>query len=273
MLELPSPAKLNLFLRITGRRDDGYHNIQTLFQLLDYGDELTFELRADRKIAVTTNNRQLDPQSNLVCLAAQLIQQQSSCQLGININLIKRLPLGSGLGGGSSNAATTLIGLNNIWELGYSRSQLSKIGLELGADVPVFIEGRTAWGEGVGELLEAVDMPQLWYLVLIPDCQVDTTEIFGDQQLTRNSPPITIRAFREHGAENSCQKIVEMRYPAVKAARIWLQEYAAAQMSGTGCCLFASFSNRAQAMAVLEKIPKQWQGFVAQGVNQSPVYA
>jgi 4-diphosphocytidyl-2-C-methyl-D-erythritol kinase len=272
MLLLPSPAKLNLFLRITGRRNDGYHEIQTLFQLLDYGDELAFELRTDGAIAVTTNNPDLDPQTNLVNRAAFLLKQQSSSHLGVNINLIKRLPLGGGLGGGSSNAATTLIGLNKIWNLGYKTQQLEEIGLMLGADVPLFVHGRTAWAEGVGEQLESVDMPQLWYLVLIPDCQVDTAAIFNDQQLTRNSPPITIRAFREHGAENSCQKLVEKCYPAVKTARIWLQKYAKTQMSGTGSCLFASFSSQAQAMVVLKKIPEQWHGFVAQGVNHSPVY-
>ena len=280
MLKLPAPAKLNLFLHITGRRRDGYHELQTLFQLLDYGDELRFELRTDKSIDLSVTSdptspaatAQLDPASNLVTLAAQYLQKHSSCELGANIELKKRLPIGGGLGGGSSDAATTLIGLNKLWNLKYSTEDLAVIGLELGADVPVFIHGHTAWAEGIGDRLSAVDMASLWYLVLVPGCSVSTKEIFNDQQLTRNTPPITIRAFREHGAGNDCQKVVENRFPEVESARLWLGQYAAAQMTGTGACVFASFDNRAQAATVLTKKPEQWQGFIAQGVNRSPAY-
>ncbi|RLA46703.1 MAG: 4-(cytidine 5'-diphospho)-2-C-methyl-D-erythritol kinase [Gammaproteobacteria bacterium] len=272
MLQLPAPAKLNLFLHVIGRRADGYHDIQTLFQLLDYSDELTFEARADKTITVTTYNEQFDPQTNLVTLAAQQLQRQSSCQQGANISLLKRLPLGGGLGGGSSDAATTLIGLNKLWKLGYNRDDLAKIGVKLGADVPIFVYGHTAWADGIGDVLSAVKMPDLWYLVLAPNCQVSTAAIFNDEELTRNAPPITIRAFREHGADNSCQIVVEKRYPEVKAVRLWLSKYAAAQMTGTGSCVFASFTDQAQAAAVLAEKPEQWRGFIARGVNKSPAY-
>ncbi len=278
MFQLLAPAKLNLFLHITGRRPDGYHQLQTLFQLLDYGDELSFESRTDGVIELsiepaTLNLRGtelLDVQTNLVMLAAQKLQQQSSCPLGANIQLLKRLPVGGGLGGGSSNAATTLIGLNKLWNLKFSKDYLADIGLALGADVPVFNHGHTAWAEGIGEQLTRVDMPPQWYLVVIPDCSVSTAEIFADPQLTRNTSPITIRAFREHGAGNDCQNVVENRYPEVKAARLWLNQYAAAQMTGTGACVYASFSNRAQAEIAFGGKPEQWQGFIARGINESP---
>jgi 4-diphosphocytidyl-2-C-methyl-D-erythritol kinase len=280
MLKLPAPAKLNLFLHITGRRPDGYHELQTLFQLLDYGDELTFELRTDKTINLTVKTdpafpeviTQLDPRTNLATLAAQSLQQHASSELGANIQLNKRLPIGGGLGGGSSDAATSLIGLNKLWNLKYSNEDLARIGLKLGADVPVFIHGRTAWAEGIGDLLSSVDMGPLWYVVIVPGCPVSTSEIFNDQQLTRNTPPITIRAFREHGAGNDCQKVVEKRFPEVKSARVWLGKYAAAQMTGTGACVFASFESRTQAESVLAKKPTQWQGFIARGVNRSPAY-
>ena len=280
MLKLPAPAKLNLFLHIIGRRQDGYHELQTLFQLLDYGDELSFELRTDKSIDLSVTSdptspaatAHLDPESNLATLAARYLQKHSSCKLGANIKLKKRLPIGGGLGGGSSDAATTLIGLNELWNLKYSIEDLADIGRELGADVPVFVHGHTAWAEGIGDRLSSVDMASLWYVVLVPGCSVSTKEIFNDQQLTRNTPPITIRAFREHGAGNNCQKVVENRFPEVQSARLWLGKYAAAQMTGTGACVFASFESRAEAASILAKKPEQWQGFIAQGVNKSPAY-
>ncbi len=283
MLRLPAPAKLNLFLRITGRRADGYHNIQTLFQLLDYGDELEFKLRADNAIRVTTicaNNltqdgavAPIDAQTNLVSRAARHLQQASGCALGADITLTKRLPIGGGLGGGSSDAATTLIGLNQLWGLGISIDMLADMGVALGADIPVFVRGRTAWAEGIGDKLEAIEMPNRWYLVLAPNCQVSTATIFNDQELTRNSPPITIRAFRGQGAENACQAVVEKRHPEVKKARLWLAGYAAAQMTGTGACVFASFEEETQAGVVLAEKPEHWQGFIARGINLSPVHS
>ncbi len=294
MLQILAPAKLNLFLRITGRRHDGYHELQTLFQLLDYGDDLSFALRSDKTLSLTIHSDisgtdfpatkqpglqdelqahlKNNAHNNLVTRAALSLQQHASCPLGADIQLTKRLPIGGGLGGGSSDAATTLIALNKLWNLNYSLDHLAQIGLKLGADVPVFIHGRTAWAEGIGEHISPVEMPPLWYVVIIPRCSISTVDIFNDEQLTRTASPITIRAFRDHGAGNDCQDVAENRYPEVKTARLWLNQYAPAQMTGTGACVFASFANQAQAVTVLAEKPEHWQGFIAQGLNKSPAH-
>lgn len=277
LISLPAPAKINLFLHITGRRSDGYHQLQTLFQLLDYGDQLDFKRRNDAILTLSPAHPAIAEKDNLVYRAAKSLQQQALRQnpehhYGADIHLTKRLPLGGGLGGGSSDAATTLIGLNQLWQLGFSREQLSIIGLKLGADVPVFIHGRTAWAEGIGEILSPVDMPECWYLVLAPNIEVSTPRIFSNQQLTRDARAITIRAFLEQGGRNACQPIAEKLYPEVKTARQWLEQYANVRMTGTGACIFASFGNEAQARKVLVDVPQRWQAFVARGVNHSPAY-
>lgn len=271
-LTLPAPAKLNLFLHVTGRRDDGYHNLQTLFQLLDYGDELHFKLRQDGKIHLTSNFPDVPEQDNLVYKAAKALAAQQTDIPGVDIHLHKRLPAGGGLGGGSSDAATTLLGLNRLWKLGYSLDSLANLGLTLGADVPVFIQGKTAWAEGVGEQLESVEIPPCWYLVLCPDCQVSTVKVFSQRELTRNAHPITIRAFLEQGGQNHCLPVVEKLYPEVAKARKWLDSFAPAQLTGTGACLFARFDNECSAQAVLQEKPGAWSGFVARGVNTSPLH-
>lgn len=277
LLSLPAPAKINLFLHITGRRADGYHQLQTLFQLLDYGDQLDFQRRNDTTITLNRAHPAIAEKDNLVYRAAKALQQQAQRQnpahhYGADIHLIKRLPLGGGLGGGSSDAATTLIGLNQLWQLGFSREKLATIGLKLGADVPVFIHGRTAWAEGVGEILSPVDMADCWYLVLVPDVEVSTATIFSHQQLTRDARAITIRAFLRQGGRNACQPIAEKLYPEVKTARKWLEQYAKVRMTGTGACIFASFEDEAQARQILADVPQRWQAFVARGVNHSPAY-
>jgi len=276
LLSLPAPAKINLFLHITGRRADGYHQLQTLFQLLDYGDQLDFQRRDDNKITLSPAHPTIVEEDNLVFRAAKALQQfaltQSKQHYGADIHLHKRLPLGGGLGGGSSDAATTLIGLNQLWGLGISREQLATIGLKLGADVPIFIHGRTAWAEGIGEILTPIDMAECWYLVLAPNAEVSTPRIFSHQQLTRDARAITIRAFLEQGGRNDCQPIAEKLYPEVKTARQWLEQYANVRMTGTGACIFASFGNEAQARKVLADVPQRWQAFVARGVNHSPAY-
>ncbi|WP_461516793.1 4-(cytidine 5'-diphospho)-2-C-methyl-D-erythritol kinase [Porticoccus sp.] len=271
MLSLPAPAKLNLFLHITGRRPDGYHNLQTLFQLLDYGDRLDFEINASGAIEVAPALMDVPPEDNLIYQAATLLQQTTGCTLGANIHLHKRLPMGGGLGGGSSDAATTLFALNSLWRLQLSRKQLMTIGQQLGADVPVFIFGHSAWAEGVGEQLSAVTIPAEWYLVLAPDAQISTAKIFNHQGLTRNTHPIKIRAFLERGGRNDCQTVVEALYPQVKKARLWLAQFAEARLTGTGACLFARFASEADARSVLEQMPAPWQGFVAKGINESPL--
>jgi 4-diphosphocytidyl-2-C-methyl-D-erythritol kinase len=277
LLSLPAPAKINLFLHITGRRADGYHQLQTLFQLLDYGDQLDFQRRDDTTITLSPVHPTIPEKDNLVYRAAKTLQQQAQRQnptqhYGADLHLTKRLPLGGGLGGGSSDAATTLIGLNQLWQLGFSREKLAAIGLKLGADVPVFIHGRTAWAEGIGEIISPVDMADCWYLVLAPDVEVSTATIFSHQQLTRDARAITIRAFLEQGGRNACQPIAEKLYPEVKTARKWLEQYANVRMTGTGACIFASFEDEAQARQVLADVPQRWQAFVTRGVNHSPAY-
>ncbi|TNE77995.1 MAG: 4-(cytidine 5'-diphospho)-2-C-methyl-D-erythritol kinase [Gammaproteobacteria bacterium] len=271
MLSLPAPAKLNLFLHITGRRADGYHNLQTLFQLLDVGDQLDFELDHSGTITLSPELDDVPAQDNLIYRAAILLQQTTGCTQGAHIHLHKRLPMGGGLGGGSSDAATALLGLNHLWQLQLPQSRLMALGQQLGADVPLFVFGHSAWAEGIGEQLSAVDTAPDWYLVLAPDVQVSTAKIFAHEGLTRNTHPIKIRAFLEQGGRNDCQTVVEALYPQVKKARLWLAKFAEARLTGTGACLFARFASEADARSVLEQMPAPWQGFVAQGVNQSPL--
>lgn len=270
MLTLTSPAKLNLFLHVTGRRADGYHTLQTLFQLLDYGDTLHF---ADSPtLSLTPELAGVAPADNLIMRAARLLQRATGCNRGAAITLDKRLPMGGGIGGGSSNAATALLALNKLWDLRLSLAELATLGLQLGADVPVFVRGRSAWAEGVGEHLEPVDLPARNYLILVPPCQVSTALIFSQQALTRNSSAITIAAFLREGGRNDCEAVVRQLYPEVAFALDWLSNFAPARMTGTGACVFASFAERGAANAVLQQLPAGYTGFVAQGVNLSPVH-
>tara|TARA_R110000822_G_scaffold226254_12_gene359004 strand:+ start:4863 stop:5702 length:840 start_codon:yes stop_codon:yes gene_type:complete len=270
-LTLPAPAKINLFLHITGRRADGYHNLQTLFQLLDYGDQLDFAINHDGEIHLSPSISGMPTEENLVYRAARTLQQYSGCTLGADIYLHKHLPMGGGLGGGSSDAATTLLGLNTLWQLELPHEVLLEMASQLGADVPVFVLGHTAWAEGIGDQLTPVEIPSYWYLILIPNIQVSTTEVFAHQGLTRNTHPIKIRAFLEQGSQNDCQTVVEALYPEVKRARQWLAQFAETRLTGTGACLFARFASEADAKSVLEQMPAPWQGFTAKGINTSPL--
>lgn len=271
-LTLLSPAKLNLFLHITGRRADGYHNLQTVFQLLDYGDTLSFDATNDAAIALTPQLAGVAAADNLIVRAARLLQTHSGCRRGARIELSKRLPLGGGIGGGSSNAATTLLALNELWQLGLSLPALAELGLQLGADVPVFIYGRSAWAEGVGERLQAIALPPRNYLILVPPCQVSTARIFSQEALTRNSSPITIAAFLREGGRNDCEPVVKKLYPEVAFGLDWLSRFGPSRMTGTGACVFAEFVERAAADAVAQQLPAGYRGFVAQGVNISAVH-
>jgi len=271
-LQLPAPAKLNLFLHITGQRDDGYHTLQTVFQLLDFGDELTLERREDPVIELSPTIPNLPAEDNLIIKAARLLQQNSGCQLGANIHLNKRLPMGGGIGGGSSDAASTLLGLNKLWNLNYSLKELAALGGTLGADIPVFIHGYSAWAGGIGEILQVIELPELWYLVLTPNCHVSTAEIFSHKELTRDTSDITVAAFLEQGGRNDCQPLVRQLYSAVDEALKWLGQYGQAQMTGTGACVFAPFESATEAEAILAKAPENMQGFVAKSVNRSPVH-
>ena len=272
-LTLPAVAKLNLFLHITGRRDDGYHNLQTLFQLLDVGDELQFNLRTDNTITLDCNDRSLINDDNLVLRAARLLQQYAAVDAGCDIYLDKRLPMGGGLGGGSSDAATTLLGLNALWRLNLSVDQLAALGLQLGADVPLFVRGVSAFAEGVGEQLTPVELPEKVYLVITPDCHVSTADIFGHPDLTRDSTPLTLENLMQSVWRNDCQPLVEKLQPIVAITLQWLVEYAPSRMTGTGASVFAEFPDQTSAQHALTQLPATWRGFVAKGVNQSPVWA
>ena len=269
-LELHSPAKLNLFLHITGQRPDGYHELQTLFQLLDWGDRMRFETNSSGQITLDCPGLDIPAQDNLAYRAAQALQ---SGDLGVNIQLEKHIPTGGGLGGGSSNAATTLLALNHLWRLGKSPRQLQDLGAKLGADVPVFIAGHSAWAEGIGEQLTPIEIPTRWYLIIAPDCQISTGDIFSHQQLTRNTSPIKIAAFFAGHSRNDCQDLVRRLYPEVDNALNFLEKFGEARMTGTGACVFTDFEDKATAEAAHGKLPSGWTGFLAQGIDESPVLA
>jgi 4-diphosphocytidyl-2-C-methyl-D-erythritol kinase len=267
----PAPAKLNLFLHITGRRDDGYHSLQTLFQFLDFGDRLAFELRPDGAIRRMGDVPGVASEQDLIVRAARLLQLQAGVSVGADIQIDKRLPLGGGLGGGSSDAATTLVALNHLWQVGMEQAQLMELGLQLGADVPVFIHGHAAWAEGVGEQLVDITVDEPWFVVVIPPCHVVTGDIFSDPELKRDCQPITIDGFLSGQGLNVCESVVRERYPQVASALEWLSDFGAARMSGTGACVFVAFADRQQAQQVFEQLPPAWGGFIARGLNRSPL--
>ncbi len=255
-------------LRVTGRRADGYHTLQTVFQFLEYGDRLHFQIRRDGVIRRTTT-LPFPPEQDLMLRAAHLLRQETGSTLGVDIAVDKVLPLGGGLGGGSSNAATVLVALNRLWGLGLSEDELALLGLRLGADVPVFVRGRAAWGEGVGEILTPITIPESWYLVVTPDCQVATGEIFSDSELTRDSPPITIRDFLAGDARNDCEPVVCRRHKGVAAVLDWFGT--SAHLTGTGACVFVAFADAESAHAAKTGLPPAWRAFVARGCNRSPL--
>jgi 4-diphosphocytidyl-2-C-methyl-D-erythritol kinase len=271
-LALPAPAKLNLMLHILGRRPDGYHELQTLFQFLDYGDELEFAVRDDGVIQLHTEIADVPHDSNLIVKAARKLQALSGSSLGADIWLNKVLPMGGGIGGGSSDAATTLLGLNHLWRLGWDEDRLAELGLSLGADVPVFVRGHAAFAEGVGEKLTPVDPAEPWYLVLVPQVAVSTAEIFSDPLLTRDSAPIKVRPVLEGNSRNDCQSVVERRYPDVRNALNLLGKFTEARLTGTGSCVFGAFPSKAEADRVSHLLAESLPGFVAKGSNVSMLH-
>ncbi|MGR4048057.1 4-(cytidine 5'-diphospho)-2-C-methyl-D-erythritol kinase [Kosakonia cowanii] len=277
MMTWPAPAKLNLFLYITGQRADGYHTLQTLFQFLDYGDTLTIEPRKDGKICLLTPVEGVPDEENLIVRAARLLMKRAAetdrlaAGCGADIAINKRLPMGGGLGGGSSNAATVLVALNHLWQCGLSVDELAQLGLTLGADVPVFVRGHAAFAEGVGELLTPVDPPEKWYLVAHPGVSIPTPLIFGDPELPRNTPVRSINTLLNCEFGNDCEVIARKRFREVDAALSWLLEYAPSRLTGTGACVFAEFDTESSARQVLEQAPEWLNGFVARGVNLSPL--
>ncbi len=269
----PAPAKINLFLHVVGRREDGYHLLQTAFQFLDIADELEFSLRKDMQIRRQANYHHILQEADLVVRAAAMLREQVGTPFGVDIRINKRLPMGGGLGGGSSDAATTLVALNSLLRLNLSVDELAGIGLKLGADVPVFIRCHSAWAEGVGEILTVITPPEDWYLVVVPDCQVATADIFNSADLTRNTPAITIRDFLAGAGHNDCEKVVRQRYPEIAEVLDWLGRRYETRMTGTGACLFARFTTQEQANDAASTLPDSWQRFVARGLNQSPLAA
>lgn len=270
----PAPAKVNLFLHVTGQRADGHHELQTLFQFLDYGDGLAFRVRRDGIIRRAFGPVDVAADHDLAVRAAKALQAEAQTPLGADIALSKRLPAAGGVGGGSSDAATTLIALDHLWDTGLSRRKLADLALQLGADVPVFVGGEAAWAEGVGEILSPAEPRELWYLVIVPPVAVSTGEIFAAPELTRDSPPITMRDFLSRGADNVCEGPVRRRYPAVAEAFGWLAARGITpRLSGTGACVFGAFAEESAARAARAALPVAWRGFAARGCNRSPLAA
>ena len=274
MLTFPAPAKLNLFLHVTGRRQDGYHLLQTVFRFLDFSDQLSFELRADGLIKLHHPLAGVPEEKDLCVRAARLLKQKTGTTQGVDIHLQKQIPMGGGLGGGSSDAATTLLALNQLWETHLSKEQLLELGLQLGADVPVFVFGQNAFAEGIGEKLVAIELPPAWYLVLIPPVQVSTAEIFASKELTRNTIPIKIPPFSVWQGHNDLEPVVCQSYPEVARCLEWLKRLentTIAAMSGSGACVFAEFATELAARTAFEQIPDDMKGFVAKGLDSHPM--
>lgn len=276
-LTCPAPAKLNLFLHVVGRRADGYHLLQTLFRFIDLNDTLHFNLRNDGEIHRINQIVSVPEADDLCVRAAKLLQQTTGCRLGVDIQLEKTIPMGGGLGGGSSDAATTLMALNRLWQLNLSRDRLMQLGLMLGADVPVFIFGENAFAEGIGEKLHAYALPEAWYLVLMPPVHVPTPQIFSDSELTRNTISMTMRAlpigrqFKCGQFGNDLQPVACRLYPVIEEYLVWLKQYSPALMTGSGACVFAEFATEAAATAVLSELPSSMRGFVARGLQYHPM--
>jgi len=270
----PAPAKLNLFLHILGRRADGYHELQTCFQFIDLCDDISIRVRSDGSIRRGAGAAGVAAESDLCVRAAQALQAAAGCPLGADISVLKRIPMGAGLGGGSSDAATCLVALNRLWGLGWSTAKLAELGLKLGADVPVFVHGRAAWAEGVGERLTPLyppdAPPEYNYLIVKPNIFVSTKDVFQDRELTRNSPPITIHGFLASGGRNDCLAVVRRRYPEVARAIDWLSLFGAARLTGTGACVFMA-CEPTQAREIVGKLPPAFEAFLARGLNDSPL--
>ena len=272
VLTLPCPAKLNLFLHIIGQREDGYHLLQTLFQLVDFGDSLSITVTDDAKLQLKANKPELETSDNLVIKAAKLLQKHSNSTYGAKFYLEKRLPMGGGVGGGSSNAATALLGLNKLWNCELSLEELAELGAGLGADIPVFVHGRSAWAEGIGERLTPMELPNLWYVILTPPCKASTPQIFSHSELTRHTSAITIAPFPILGSKNDCEQVACQLYPEIRKALNWLNQHSQARMTGTGASIFASFESEDKARKILDIAPDELEGFVARGINKSPVH-
>lgn len=269
----PAPAKLNLMLRIVGRRADGYHLLQTVFQFIDFCDWISFHVLNEDRVSLQSAIPGVPEQLDLTVRAANLLKQTTGCAKGVCIAVEKHLPMGGGLGGGSSDAATTLVVLNRLWQTQLSQQQLMTLGLSLGADVPIFVHGLASWAEGVGEELTDLSIPEQWFVIIKPDCHVDTKEIFLSKELTRDSKRITIADFIAGQKNNDCLPVVKKHYQPVSDALTDLAKYAEARLTGTGACVFAEFSSEVEAVAVYNLLKKKWQIYMAKGSNKSLLYS
>lgn len=267
----PAPAKLNLFLHVTGRRPDGYHTLQTVFQFLDHGDRLFVQPRGDGQIVRSHGPDEVPPDDDLVVRAARAIRRASGCSIGAEIRVDKRTPIGAGLGGGSSDAATTLVALNRLWNLGFTLDELAELGLGLGADVPVFVRGNAAWAEGIGERLTPVELPEPWYVVVVPAVHVDTKSVYAAPELERDCPRVSFDDFIAGATRNVFEPVTTARHPEVGAALAWLRGHGDARMSGTGASVFLPCTSQQQAQSIAEQAPSQWRRFIARGLNRSPL--
>ncbi|MBQ4847576.1 4-(cytidine 5'-diphospho)-2-C-methyl-D-erythritol kinase [Pseudoalteromonas sp. MMG005] len=266
-----APAKLNLFLHINHQRVDGYHELETLFTFLDFGDELTFTLRNEKEIILCGDISDIPQQDNLIYKAALALQPYKNTPLGINIKLIKKLPMGGGVGGGSSDAATTLLTLNHLWQCDLSIAELAKIGLNLGADVPVFIHGKTAIAQGIGEELTSINLPKKWYCVVFPNVHISTAEIFTHPELPRNTPKLS-EDWKLADTSNDCEALVKKLNCEVEKTLLWLLKYGPSRMTGTGACCFVELDSQIAAQRVLNSLPSCWHGFVAPNTTISPAH-
>jgi 4-diphosphocytidyl-2-C-methyl-D-erythritol kinase len=269
-IQLSAPAKLNLFLHVLDKRADGYHNIQTVFQFIDLVDTLSFRCRNDPGICLTPLLMGLPSRDNLIYKAAHLLQQHTGCQYGVDISFEKNIPMGAGLGGGSSDAAATLLALNKLWKLRLSEAELFVLARQLGADVPIFVHGRAAWAEGIGDQFTPILLPQPWYLIVVPACHVATKDIFQQHQLTCSSDPLKIRDYRLGQGANDFESLVSKKYPDVGKALQWLRSYGDAKLTGTGAAVFITFDSEQEAGRIAAKVPSKMKGIVARGLNRSP---
>lgn len=269
---LAAPAKLNLFLHVLGRRDDGYHRLQTVFRLIDRADTLRLAPRNDGDVRLARPLPGVPAAEDLTVRAARALQESTGCRAGVTIELEKRIPIGAGLGGGSSDAATTLVALNRLWRLDLTTAALAAIGVRLGADVPVFVRGRNAFADGIGEELTPLDLPPAWYVVLTPPVAVPTREVFAAPELTRNTKPTTMTAFfAGQKCGNDLESVVLRRYPVVRSTLEWLGRFAPARMTGSGSAVFAAFPDESAARVVIESLPTGMHGFVARGLDRHPL--
>jgi len=272
-LTLPSPAKLNLFLHITGQRADGYHELQSIFQFIDICDQLTFLANDDGQIRISPEIKGVALHDNLIYKAARLLQQKTGCRKGAEIQLKKILPMGAGLGGGSSNAATALVGLNHLWQTGLSIEALAELGLKLGADVPIFVHGKAAWAEGVGEVITPMDdLEENWFVLVVPDCHVNTKDVFSHKELTRDTPKCRMSAALRGTGRNDCESVVTKLHKKVANSLNLLDNFGQARMTGTGSCVFLEVSSKHLAHQVLAALPTDYTAFAVKGLNQSPLH-